>query len=78
MSTLTYSENVSNELTRLVGHSFSLEKTVSDLKKVILILAKGMAMDENGNTTIILNHEEAEFIKNICDKHSVFGLGATK
>jgi len=72
MKTIDISQHLEKHLQDLVYHSVSLEHDNAMLKRVIRILANSMALDEQGNQTMQLSQEDADFVKRICDEANVF------
>jgi len=70
-----YFQDISQSLTHMMTHTVRLEKDVSNLKKVIRIMANAEALDEEGNITRQFSREEAEFIKKVCNELDVFQTG---
>lgn len=72
MNTVSISSKIEKELNKLVNHSINLERENSHLRNVIRILAESMALDENGNTTMQLSRESADYVKRTVGAFNVF------
>ena len=72
MKTIDISQHLEKHLQELVFHSVSLERDNCMLKRVVRILAGSMAMDQEGNTSMQLTQQDAEFVKKVCDDTNVF------
>lgn len=76
MKTATdYYQEIAQSLSDMMIHAATLEQKNSELKRVIRTLANSEALDENGNVTRQLTHDQAEFIKKVCESQNVFHTG---
>lgn len=71
-----YVEKIEKNINDLLVHCVGVELENSQLKKLIRILASSTSLDEDGNTVRTMTQQEAEFVKNTCEKYNVFGLTA--
>lgn len=63
---------VEEALSEASYHSMSLEKKNADLKAVVRIFGRAMNIDQEGNTTINITQEDADFIRKVAEDCNVF------
>ena len=63
---------IHEKINDLSNHAISLERENFKLKQVIRTIAKKMALDESGRSTIELTQNEADFIKKTCIETNLF------
>ena len=59
----------------ILCYSAGLERKNAMLKRVIRLLARPPAIDQEGNVAPILTAEEADLIKRVCEEEDVFLTG---
>lgn len=69
---IDHTSKIHEKVNELCNHSISLERENFKIKKAIRVLAKNMALDESGRSTIELTQEEADFIKKTCIETNLF------
>jgi len=79
MKTATdYYQDIAQSLSDFMIHAATLEQKNSELKRVIRTLANSEALDEEGNVTRQLTHQQADFIKRVCEDQNVFHSGGNQ
>lgn len=78
MKTMTMMQEIDKSLNNLTKHAMTLERDNMLLKKAIRTMANKMALAENGETTMHLTQEDADFLKGVCDTCDVFNAGISK
>lgn len=75
MSTIEISKKVEGELNNLVKQSLTMERNNMLLKRALRLMAHGICLNENGDTTLELTEGDSEFIKSVCNQCDVFNTG---
>lgn len=78
MKTMVMMQEIDKTLNNLTKHSMTLERDSMLLKKAIRTMAEKMVLTEDGETTMHLTQEDADFLKGVCDTCDVFNSGIGK
>lgn len=78
MKTMTMVQEIDKSMNTLTKHAMTLERDNMLLKKAIRTMANKMYTDDDGNVSMGLSQEDADFLRSVSDTCDVFNSGITK